>query len=160
MITRRGILGLSIACLLSSKVANAGQSKVYLVNGFISASNYKGFEQFLFNSMDTIIGLKVDFSANENASEGEVSANATDNQFVAYLFVPNAESEIVATENFQYLHGNFVIDGFFVVKSGGMHQGTISLYLQKTDEAQVRLSSAKIVEIQANRLDSKYKKKN
>ncbi len=160
MITRRGILGGSIACLLSNKVANAGQSKVYLVSGSITASNYKGFEQFLFNSMDTIIGLKVDFAANENASDGEVSANATDNQFVAYLSVSNAESEIVATENFQYLHGDFVIDGFFVVKSGGMHQGTISLYLQKTDEAQVRLSSAKIVEIQASRLDSKYKKKN
>jgi hypothetical protein len=160
MISRRGFLGLTIACMLAADVASAGQAKVYLVNGPITTSNYKGFEQFLFNSMDTIIGLKVDFSANENASEGEVFADATDNQFVAYLIGANRESEIVATENFQYLHGNFVVDGFFVVKSGGMHQGVVSLYLQKTDEAQVRLSSAKILQIQADRLDPKHKKKN
>lgn len=149
------------ATLLSSylNVANAGQSKIYVVNGDITNQEYKGFEQFLFNSLDTVIGLKISFTLNTDYKVGELSADANNGQFVAYLTGPNNESEIVATEGYQYLHGDYVFDGFFIVKSGGMHQGVISLYLQKTDEAQVRLSRAKLVDIRAERLNAKYKKK-
>ncbi len=139
--------------------AEAGQAKIYVVNGEISKLDYKGFEQFLLNSLDTVIGLKINVASSPDYNEGELSADTNNGQFVAYIAGPNNESEVVATDGFQYLHGDYVFDGFFVVKSGGMHQGVISLSLQKTDEAQVRLSRAKIVDIQANHLNAKYKKK-
>jgi hypothetical protein len=158
MFSRRTFL-ISSPFVFSVSAAYARQSKIYSVTGEISAAGYKGFEQFLFNSLDTVIGLKVSFAAKENAGVGEVSASANERQFVAYLSGPGGESEIVANEGYQYLHGDYVFDGFFVVKSGGMHQGIISLFLDRTDEAQIRLSNAKIVEIDAKRLDPKFKKK-
>jgi hypothetical protein len=158
MLSRRTFLA-SSPFFYSVSIAHARQSKIYSVAGEITAASYKGFEQFLFNSLDTVIGLKVSFNGNEDANVGDVSAGANDGQFVAYLQGPGGESEIVAREGFQYLHGDYVFDGFFVVKSGGMHQGIISLFLDRTDEAQVRLSNARIVEIDARRLDPKFKKK-
>ena len=158
MLSRRAFL-VSIPFVLSVSAAHARQNKIYSVTGEITAAGYKGFEQFLFNSLDTVIGLKVWFAANENADAGDVSATANDGQFVAYLSGPGGKSEIVAREGFQYLHGDYVFDGFFVVKSGGMHLGIISLFLDRTDEAQVRLSNARIVEIDSKRLSSKFKKK-
>jgi hypothetical protein len=159
MISRR-ILLVCWPFFFSGSVAHARQKKIYSVTGEITAAGFKGFEQFLFNSLDAVIGLKIAFAANEDANAGDLSASQKNGQFVAYLSGPGGESEIVATEGFQYLHGDYVFDGFFVVKSGGMHQGIISLYLARTDEAQVRLSSARIVELDAKRLDSKFKKKN
>ena len=139
--------------------SEARQIKIYTVNGEITKSDYKGFEQFLINSLDSVIGLKVYFLADSSDVQGELSVGANNGQFVAYINGDVAESEIVATEGFQFLHGDYVFDGFFIVKSGGMHQGIISLYLQKTDEAQVRLSAAKIIDVQAGRLNAKYQKK-
>lgn len=155
---RRNFLAAALA-MMSSTIAQAKQSKIYVVNGEVDAKTYKAFEQFLFSSMDNVIGLKINFPANENAKDGEMSASQNDGQFVAYLDGPNSASEVVAVEGFQFLHGDFVFDGFFLVKSGGMHQGVISLSLQKTDEAVVRLSVARLVNIQANRLQPNYKKK-
>ena len=157
-IDRRNFLAI-VPLLVSSTMALAKQSRVYVVNGEVDAKNYKGFEQFLFNSMDSVIGLKVNFLLNAAYQDGRMSANENNGQFVAYLAGPNSTSEVVATEGFQYLHGAYEFDGFFIVKSGGMHQGVISLYLQKTDEATIRLSSARLVDIQADRLDPRYKKK-
>jgi hypothetical protein len=158
MMGRRYLLTVLLAAVFVCSAAHAGQKKIYNVSGDITPSSYKGFEQFLLNSLDTIVGLKVSFPANEY-TPGVVVAGANDGQFVAY-FSGAGESEIVAVEGFQFLHGAYVFDGFFVVKSGGVHQGTVSLSLQKTDEAQVRLSNAAIIDIRAERLNSKYKKKN
>ena len=41
--------------------SEARQIKIYTVNGEITKSDYKGFEQFLINSLDSVIGLKVYF---------------------------------------------------------------------------------------------------
>jgi hypothetical protein len=39
-----------------------------------------------------------------------------------------------------FLHGDYVIDGYFIPRRGGMHQGVISIPFEKIDDAQVLLN--------------------
>jgi len=40
----------------------------------------------------------------------------------------------------RFEHSGYVLDGFYRVKSGGVHQGTSSFGLSSVDEAQIRLN--------------------
>jgi hypothetical protein len=42
--------------------------------------------------------------------------------------------------SYQWLHGHYEIDGYFVPKWGGMHQGVISVGMEPVSEAVVDLS--------------------
>ena len=42
--------------------------------------------------------------------------------------------------SFFQLHGSYIIKGYFIARSGGMHQGVVSNAFEKVDDAQVMLS--------------------
>lgn len=148
--TRRAFLA---ALVLATGTGTAAAARQILrVQGQVTPKNYKGLETFLFNSLDSVVGLKIAFAANPDSSDGEIATSMDDDQFSAYLRESEPESEIVADKNVSLLHGDYVIDGFFVVKSGGLHQGITSLYLDKTDEGTILVSGAKIKDIDINRL--------
>lgn len=140
--------------LAASAFPSEAKSKVFRVNGAVTPKNFKGLEAFLLNSMDTVIGLRIRFEA----SEDPVSASLSDGKFVAYLSGEDAQSEIVANKGFVSQHGGYDFDGFFVVKSGGMHQGIISLFLDAAADATVLLSGAKIIDVDINRLRADIRK--
>ncbi len=157
MLDRRAV-SISIGFAMMCGPALTAQKTIYRVNGTVTRRNFGGLESFLFNSLDTVIGLKIEFDANDTHQSGAILASAENSQFVAYRAGSGQESEIVAVEGFSFQHGSYVFDGFFVVKSGGMHQGVVSLFLDRTDEASVLLSRAAIKDIEVNRLKASIRK--
>ncbi|SKA05149.1 hypothetical protein [Consotaella salsifontis] len=151
LLDRRRFLG-SLAASCISSVALAQQQRVLRVNGEVTGRNYLGLEAFLFNSIDTVIGLKLRFHQNEDAGKGDVSASVDDGLFVAYL-VGGGESEVTARQGFAEDRIYYAFDGFFVVKDAGMHQGITSLFLEKAEAASVLLSGRKVKDIDIDRLN-------
>ncbi|GGD32784.1 hypothetical protein GCM10011335_39700 [Aureimonas glaciei] len=154
---RRTLLGAVLLTMVGAPV-QAELPSVLRVSGDVTAESYKGLETFLLNSMDTVVGLKISFPQSESVETGDLNASADDGKFVAYLSGPDSETEIVANEGFSFQHGSHIFDGFFVVKSGGMNQGIISLFLEPADEASVLLSGAPVKDISIDRLDPTIRK--
>ena len=154
---RRALLGTMLLTTVGTP-ALAARPPILRVNGEVTAETYKGLEAFLFNSLDTIVGLKVSFPQDSSTDAGALSVSAEEGKFVAYVGGPDSESEMVANEGFSFQHGSYIFDGFFVVKSGGMHQGIVSLFLDKTEEAAVLLSGVRVKDIWIGRLDPTIRK--
>ena len=154
---RRTLLGTVLLTSVGTP-ALAARAPILRVNGEVTAATYKGLEAFLFNSLDMLVGLKVSFPQGESTDVGELNVSAEDDKFVAYLAGPESESEMVANKGFSFQHGSYVFDGFFVVKSGGMHQGIVSLFLDQAEESAVLLSGVRVRDIQIGRLDPTIRK--
>jgi len=129
---------------------------VPLVRGEVNVKTYGTFEKFLSSHLDKIIGLQVRIVAPTDERD-QLQAGVDQGQFTAYLsgghdvcWKPNEPrcSEIGASTGFSYMHGDYVFDGFFLVKYGGMHQGIQSYYLKEVDEATVKLSGAAIHKVE------------
>jgi hypothetical protein len=154
---RRTLLGTLLLTTVGTSV-RAAQASILRVNGEVTAKSYKGLEVFLMNSLDTLVGLKVSFPQSDSSEPGALTASADGGKFIGFVAGPGSETEMVADAGFAFQHGSFVFDGFFVVKSGGMHQGIVSLYLDKADESAVLLSGTPVKDISIDRLDPTIRK--
>jgi hypothetical protein len=72
-----------------------------------------------------------------------VSGDTEDDYLIVFRSGDPTSTELVINGAFRWEQGAYVVDGFFLVKSGGMHQGVVSLGLQPVEEA-ILQSSAKI----------------
>lgn len=131
------------ACLLLAAVlwpgsSWASQRVVEELRGTVDDASYPRFERFVTGHLDQVIGLRLDV---QSSSDGHVSVSGEDGQFVISR-TTNAADEIVASSGYGYLHGAYRFDGFFIVKSGGIHQGVMSYGLLPVSEALVRLNAA------------------
>jgi predicted aspartyl protease len=62
----------------------------------------------------------------------------------------NREQEFLFPDGtYNYQHGSYIINGYFIARSGGIHQGVISSAFEKIDDAQVLLNPA-VQEVQVN----------
>lgn len=146
---------LASLCLLTVLIAPARAADITItrVNGEVSASNFNGLVAFLSNAVDAIVGLKVSFPAEDANRDGTVQAFEDGGLFISYQAEPEIEAQISAEDGFDFRHGAFVFDGFYLVKYGGMHQGISALMLQSVDEAQILLSGAKVKDTEIDALD-------
>ena len=156
-LNRRALLGTFALAVVSPPVVAASEP-ILRVSGAVTSESYPGLETFLFNSLDGIVGLKVSFDQAETGDAGALNAAAEGVMFVAYLAGPDSRSEIVANEGFHFLHGSYVFDGFYLVKSGGMRQGIVSLSLEQVEESAVLLSGRDVKDIRIDRLDPDVKR--
>ncbi len=136
---RRYTLAIAVvtASLLSHR-SDAAQTAVEQLQSFVGPVSYPRFDKFVTSHLDKIIGLKIAVSASENKM---FSASTDKTMFVIYK-LEDAEDEIVSTSDYSYQHGAYEFDGFFIVKSGGIHQGVVSYALESVSEAAVRLNPA------------------
>ena len=44
--------------------------------------------------------------------------------------------------SYVYLHGSYMVKGYFIIRTGGMHQGVSSVAFEKVDDAIVLLNPA------------------
>lgn len=142
-------LGAALACIAVSAVgspaaeaADCARLTLLRMTGTVTADNAAAFTEFVAKHQDKVIGLQVriapgtptDFTAKHYLAEVD------ERLFV--VFKRGADEggiEVVAPKDEAgWLHGEYVLDGFYVVKSGGMHQGTLSYGLEKTDEGIIR----------------------
>jgi len=142
-------------CLLmllgcSPAAGQRGRPAIPQLYGQVTETNYQAFEDFIAEHLDKVIGLKlsiertIDDRRHLKASDSQFDAKTR--QFVLYR-TPDTTVEIVSTGGYTFQHGSYVFDGFYIVKSGGMHQGVVSYGPVSTDEAQVRLSGNPIKRI-------------
>lgn len=136
--------------------ARAGQKVISELHGEVTAKNYKALEKFVAKNLDKVVGLQIDVQHTGPNDASRLRADAGgDGQLAIYLSSTpqeSTESEIVASDGYSFLHGSYVFDGFFPVKSGGMHQGAVSYGLMRVDEAAIRLNpSVEIRKIQLPR---------
>ncbi len=99
---------------------------------------------------DRIIGLQVQIAPNGAGDPKGYVVDRDDRLFVISADVKTALAddglEVVAPKDeASFLHGQWILDGFYVVKSGGIHQGVASFGLEKVDEGAVLLSPKYIV---------------
>jgi hypothetical protein len=149
---RRSILLASLGILTLGSPSHSAE-KVYRVNGHVTPKNVRGFQVFLLNSVDAIVGLKVHFSADNRHGPGIVTAEADNGSFVSYMAGNDAEVEIFAKDGFEYRSGDYVFDSFYLVKYGGMHQGIHTVSLNRMEESSVLLSGLKVADIEIDRLN-------
>lgn len=150
---RRAVLAALPFALFVGPALAAKPKEIVRVSGTVTPRNYKGLETFLLNSIDKLIGLKLRFDANEDAGRNEVAAYVEDGLFLAYLREEESESQITAKDSVaSFQHGGYVLDGFFVVKYGGMNQGIQALVLEPSDEGAVLASGVRVKDIDIGRL--------
>jgi hypothetical protein len=129
--------------------AAAAADPIYKVRGTVTSSNFAGLASFMLNSVDSIVGLGLFIPANDSFGKGIVT---TDSGEMLAIFGKGYDVEIAVSSGYFYRSGNFVLDGFFLAKYGGIHQGTQSVGLSATDESAVLLSGRKIKELDIDRL--------
>jgi hypothetical protein len=104
------------------------------ISGALTGDNYGGFEQFLLDSLEAIVGLKIDVAVNANDRDGELSAYEREGQFTIYRAGEGQSAELVFNDGYEVSGSNCRIDGFFSLSPAGMH-GDIATLLLETDEA-------------------------
>jgi hypothetical protein len=80
--------------------------------------------------------------ATEHASAG--AGHGPDERMVLWCKEVGSDfaSELNINDGFRWEHGQWIVDSFYLVKPGGMFQGTSCFGLVGIDEAAVRLNSA------------------
>ena len=139
---------LAAAFAFVSPVAQAKQIKQ--LTGQVDKGSYYRFLQEVAKSSDSVIGVKVNIVASGKDDVYLAAEDATG--FVVSTTGDRYPGYEAVIHSARYEHGDYIVDGFFLVKSGGTHQGITSYGLSPVNEAQIRLSSAiKIKEIKIDR---------
>jgi hypothetical protein len=120
---------------------------VVMYTGEVNVNTAAKFTTTVSNNLDKVIGLKVYVDPGNDA---DLEKNAylvgyDNNQFSVWKGKPGESGggiEVVRNGLIDRTMGFYVIDGFYIVKSGGLHQGTLSYGLQPVDEGVVRLNPA------------------
>lgn len=139
---------LAFAMIAIAGAASAQILTVPAVEGNVALTTVDAFSNAIDERLDNVIGLKVRIEPPSPAElRGGYYADADEGYLNVGLSAGVGEGgyEIIIREGFRWEHGGWVVDGFYLVKSGGMHQGIISYGLDRVDEATARLNSAVIV---------------
>jgi len=131
--------------------AKATARTVIQYSGQVNERSANRFAEVISRNVDRVIGLKVAIEPSEEASFSRTGyiAEIDGRQFVMSKSDPRNGGgiEVVTNGAVGRDAGMFKLDGIYIVKAGGMHQGVASFGLQPVDEATVRLNpSVKIVE--------------
>jgi hypothetical protein len=103
------------------------------ISGALTGDNYGGFEAFLLDSLESIVGLKIGVTVNDQDTEGNLSAYERENQFTIYRAGAGEVAELVFNDSYEVDGGECRIDGFFSVSQAGMHGGVATLLLESDD---------------------------
>jgi hypothetical protein len=127
----------------------AASRNVVTYTGQINVRTADRFLQLVSRNLDKVIGLKVFVDPSTGAQFEKSGYLALYDENGRQLSVSKGPPggleggiEVVKNGLIDRTMGFYVIDGFFIVKSGGVHQGVVSYGLQPVDEAAVRLNPA------------------
>lgn len=132
----------ALAC--SASAAAQSQSDVPLYVGEVTTANAERFTAALANHVDKVVGLQIAF---DTISEGDTLIDGSPNggAYISYSNPYYGGVQINIPDAY-WRHGQWVADGFYTVKYGGMGQGIMGYYLRPADEAAIRLSEKPIIQ--------------
>jgi len=139
-----GVTSSSIAAPPTHAVA---ARTVVTYTGAVNVHTADRFLDLISRNVDKVIGLKVyiDPNTDEQFEHDGYLALYVEDQLSVSKGPPGGGGggiEVVKNGPIDRTMGFYVIDGFFIVKAGGVHQGVASFGLQPVDEAAVRLNPA------------------
>ncbi|MEJ2818507.1 DUF2939 domain-containing protein [Caulobacter sp. CCG-8] len=105
------------------------------LSGEVDAAHAEAFLSKVADHLDGIVGVQVWIEPSEGP-EATYQVGQDDDRLV----ISNETYELLAPKGaWRWEHGRYVVDGFFLVKNGGVHQGVSSLGLEAVSESAVRL---------------------
>ena|ERR1700677_861538 len=126
-----------LAAILFTFSGNVGRTKpinVEFLQAKIAPANGKWLSGLACRNLDHIV--HVDLSI--NWPRDKTQAETTDLKRLVFW---NKETEFLFPDGtYVFLHGRWVVKGYFMVRSGGTHQGMMSYAFEKVDEATVLLN--------------------
>ena len=150
----RFIAAASIALLPATAMAQA-QAEIPVYSGEVTAENAERLTHALANRVDTIVGLQVEVSPTDDKSPAgylvdQITADA--GVFISTTYPQQGGGVQINVPTAYWRHGSYIIDGFYVVKYGGMGQGILGYQLKPVDDAVVLLSSARRVTVETDKI--------
>jgi hypothetical protein len=126
-----------LAAILFTFSGNVGRTKpinVEFLQAKIAPANGKWLSGLACRNLDHIV--HVDLSI--NWPRDKTQAETTDLKRLVFW---NKETEFLFPDGtYVFLHGRWVVKGYFMVRSGGTHQGMKSYAFEKIDDASVSLN--------------------
>ncbi len=127
--------GISFAMiLLCATGALAKTTTIEFLQGPISPKNVSSLAGLACRNYDHIVHLDISVNWPAKTSEAEQS----DDQRL--IFWNSTAEYLFPKGSYDFLHGDYVIKGYFIVRDGGFHQGSSSRAFEKVDDATVMLS--------------------
>ena len=124
----------SALLLLSAAAPPAKTVVIEFLQGRIVPKNIGDLAGLACRNYDHIVHL--DISVNWPAKDADVDTSG-DQQLIFW----NSKAEyLFPKDSYQYLHGEYVIKGYFIARNGGIHQGATSRAFERADDATVMLS--------------------
>src|SRR5215468_3741010 len=120
--------------LLGAAAAPAKTVTIELLQGPITPKNIGALAGLACRNYDRIVHL--DISVNWPTKMTDVET--TDYQRL--VFWNNTAEYLFPKDSYQFLHGDYVIKGYFIARNGGFHQGVTSRAFERVDDATVMLS--------------------
>jgi hypothetical protein len=124
-----------VAAATAPPAAAPAGEQVTRLSGEVDAAHAEAFLSKVADHVDGIVGVQVWIEPSEG-SDATYQVGQDDDRLV----ISNETYELLAPQSaWRWEHGRYVIDGFFLVKSGGVHQGVSSVALEAVSESAVRL---------------------
>jgi hypothetical protein len=115
---------------------------VRVLEGSITAENFDRVAEIVMDELHDVIGLQLRQEVWPDDTDPPLQVYSMDTGRLVIFKRDGTEVELVINGGIAWQHGGWNIDGFYMVKPGGTHQGVSSFGLIQTDEAAVRLNPA------------------
>jgi hypothetical protein len=127
------VVGL-IASLPAAWQAKGKTIMIEFLQGSISPGNVGLLSGLFCRNVDHIVHIKiaVDWPAEQAVAE------TTD--YKRLVFWDSQSEYLFPAESYSFQHGSYLVNGYFIARSGGMHQGIVSIAFDRVEDALVLLN--------------------
>jgi hypothetical protein len=120
--------------LLILPPAIAKTMDVEFLQGTIDGKNIENLGGLACRNYDHIVHIDISVDWPDGEKDAETAGHKR-------LIFWNDKAEYLFPDgSYSFLHGSYVIDGYFIPRRGGVHQGVVSIAFSKVDAAQVLLN--------------------
>ncbi len=120
--------------IIPSTSKSAKTIKIELLQGKIDPQTVGALSGISCRNEDHIVHLDISVDWLGGSMETESSG------YERLIFWNKKEEYLFPKGSYFYLHGSYIIKGYFIARSGGMHQGIISNAFEKVDDATIMLN--------------------
>jgi hypothetical protein len=128
------IVVIAALLVLSTLPASAKPVSIEFLNGPLDPRTIGRLSGLACRNYDKIVhvDIAVDWPA--------ATADAEKSGFERLVFWTDDAEYLFPKGSYFFLHGDWIVKGYFIVRSGGVHQGMVSNAFEKVDDAAVMLN--------------------
>lgn len=123
-------------------MTTTGLRHVRVLGGAITSDNFDRVSEIVMDELNDVVGLQLRQEVWPDQENPPVQVHSLETGRLVIYKRDDAEIELVINGGVSWQHGGWNVDGFYIVKPGGTHQGISSFGLTQVDEAAVRLNPA------------------